>query len=477
MGEEIPHTRFTAEEEREFQRRLKSETAQLAHWFSEHCFSQHAPMAGFELEAWLVDDAAAPVAENEQFLQRLNNPLVVPELSRFNVELNGHPQMLHGDCFSVMERELNETWRQCRSTAEQMKLRLIMIGILPTLEEGQLTLKNMSAVKRYRALNEQVLNLREGKALELDIHGREVLKTSHGSVMLESATTSFQIHLKVDPHKALRCYNASILLSAPMVACSANSPYLFGHDLWNESRIPLFEQSVAVGGLAGAAHGPLRRVSFGSGYARHSLMECFTENAEHFPVLLPTLFAADDASLPHLRLHNGTIWRWNRPLLGFDEDGTPHLRIEHRVVPGGPTVVDEVANMAFYYGLVSALAAMPQTPEECLSFADARDNFYAAARDGLEASLKWLSGHKYSASRLLLEQLIPLAQAGLAELQVDPPEADYYLDIVRQRVANAGTGANWQRAFVARYGADFRALTEAYWEGQESGVPVHRWRL
>jgi hypothetical protein len=223
-------------------------------------------MGGFELEAWLIDDAARPAPVNEPFLAALDNPMVVPELARFNVELNDHPQHLWGSALSRFEASLGATWQRCSKVAAELNTRLLMIGILPTVREAELTQANMSDLKRYRALNEQVLRLREGRPLELDIHGREHLKTSHKSVMLEAATTSFQLHLKVHPGNATRAYNASLVLSAPMVAAAANSPYLFGHDLWDETRIPLFEQSVSVSGFAGASHGPMRRITFGSGY-------------------------------------------------------------------------------------------------------------------------------------------------------------------------------------------------------------------
>ena len=477
MGDEISHTRFTRAEMEEYRRRLTRETALLADWFQTERFSTQVPVAGCELEAWLVNGQGNPAPLNEEFLARLNDPLVVPELSRFNVELNTPPQPLRGTCLARMEAALTATWRSCVRTAADLDARLVMIGILPTLHESQLTLANMSPLKRYRALNEQVLRLREGAPLELNILGREQLKTRHGNVMLESATTSFQIHLKVGLAEAVRSYNAAILLSAPLVAVSANSPFLFGRDLWDETRIPLFEQAVAVGGFAGVAHGPLRRVSFGTGYARRSLLECFVENEQHFPVLLPILFDEADASLPHLRLHNGTIWRWNRPLLGFDADGTPHLRIEHRVIPGGPTMVDEVANMAFFFGLVSALVRQQQAPEDQLPFATARDNFHAAARDGLDAQVQWLDGRKHGMSWLLRERLLPLAAQGLEQLEIDAAQAARYLDIIDRRVASGCTGAGWQRAFVARHGRDMAALTQAYWEHQESGRPVHEWDI
>jgi hypothetical protein len=243
---------------------------------------------------------------------------------------------------------------------------------LPTLQDSDLTLNNISLLDRYRALNEQVLRQRNGVEITLNINGDDHLQVSHKDVMLEAAATSLQIHIQVPQDIAARYYNASILLSAPMVAISANSPCLFGKRLWQETRIPVFEQAVPTGGYGGAAFGPVHRVSFGLDYARRSLFECFQENLEHYPLLLPVHYQDDIGKLKHLRLHNGTIWRWNRPLIGFDEDQTPHLRIEHRVCASAPSTVDDIANIAFYYGLVHFYATLDEPPENIMPFADAK---------------------------------------------------------------------------------------------------------
>jgi len=475
MGQEIEETRFTPEDFVAFSERLRQETALLGEWFGRDAFSARDRMGGYELEAWLIDRTARPAPVNEEFLQRLDNPMVVPELARFNVELNDYPQHLWGSALSRFEASLGATWKRCARVAAQLQTRLLMIGILPTVREAELSPANMSNLKRYRALNEQVLRLREGQPLELDIHGREHLQTSHRSVMLEAATTSFQLHLKVHPRHALRAYNASIVVSAPMVATAANSPYLFGHDLWDETRIPLFEQSVAVGGFAAASHGPLQRVTFGSGYARKSIFEVFVENEQHYPVMLPMQFQEGLEHMSHLRLHNGTIWRWNRPLIGFDYDGLPHLRLEHRVVPGGPTVVDAIANAAFYFGLVRTLACADDVPEQQIPFATARDNFYAAARHGLDAQVTWRDGRKGPVRSLILKQLLPLARSGLESIDIERADIDRYLGIIEARVDASATGAAWQRRYVARHGASMEALTEAYYLRQEAGNPVHEW--
>jgi gamma-glutamyl:cysteine ligase YbdK (ATP-grasp superfamily) len=476
MGQEIENAHFHATDFAVYSQRLKEETDLLAHWFTDGAFDDGLPVAGFELEAWLVDEHLRPKPINDAFLKAMDNPLVSPELARFNVEFNVDPVELQGDALSRLERELNAIWQEGRQTAQTLEARLAMIGILPTVQDADLTMANLSSMNRYTALNAEILRLRGGRPLRLDIHGKDKLQAQHMDVMLESATTSFQIHLQVPQELAARAYNASIIASGPVMAVSANSPYFFGKDLWDETRIPLFEQSVEVGGFEDDAHGPMRRVTFGSGYVRHSLMECFSENLAHFPVLLPTLFDEPTEHMAHLRLHNGTLWRWNRPLIGF-HNGKPHLRIEHRVVPAGPTVVDLVANAAFYYGLTHYLLTQPEAPEQQLGFAQARDNFYAAAQYSLDSHMVWLDGQKRPAKHLLAKVMLPRAKEGLLGLGLAQNEVDYYLGIIEQRIANACHGAAWQRAYVAKHGADMAGLLDAYLQRQENGRPVHEWDI
>lgn len=476
MGQEIKHVRFTRQDFALFQERLRTETELLAAWFEENRFDAGPAVGGFELEAWLIDRHCRPLPINERFIQALGSPMVVPELARFNVEMNSPPHVLQGDVLRRTEAELDATWRRCEAVAGELDARLVMIGILPTVREEELNLANMSRMKRFRALNAQVLGFRHGHPLEVDIHGADDLHTLHGDVMLEAAATSFQIHLQVPPAEAARFYNAALALSAPMVAATANSPHLFGKRLWDETRIPLFEQATALDETETDAAHSLNRTTFGSGYVQ-SLLDCFRENLEHHPVLLPILAAQAPEALAHLRLHNGTIWRWNRPIVGFDAAGRPHLRIEHRVVPAGPGVTDAVANMALFFGLVHALARQAPAPEEHLPFEQARANFYAAAEQGLAAELVWLDGRRRSVRRLLLDELLPLARAGLESLKLAPADIDRYLSIVAARVERGRTGATWQRAWVAQHGADMQALTAAYVARQRSGAPVHEWEL
>jgi hypothetical protein len=308
MGEEIDVVQFSEEDYLRFQRKLQEENRLLHQWFSQDKMDDRKPVAGFELEAWLLDENYRPAPLNEAYLQKLASPLASPELASFNFEVNSTPQDLRAHALSTLYSELVQTWKACQQTAQDMGCQSVMVGILPTLQNEDLNLANMSKMTRYRALNREVIRQRRGKPLVFDINGIEHLHVTHRDVMLEAAATSFQIHIQVAPKKAARFYNASIIASGPMVAVSANSPFLFEKNLWDETRIPVFEQAVAVGGYGGAAFGPIKRVTFGSGYVRNSLLECFDENVDHYPILLPVDYQDDDERLHHLRLHNGTIW-------------------------------------------------------------------------------------------------------------------------------------------------------------------------
>ncbi|MDH5611934.1 MAG: glutamate-cysteine ligase family protein, partial [Gammaproteobacteria bacterium] len=316
MGEEISYSRFNKSDYQQFVSMLKEETALVKSWFDNHLFASSELMAGYELEAWLINQQGSPVAINEEFLVRSNNNLLSPELAKFNIELNVEPEKLSNNVLSIFEHKLGQLWQQCSSTAKSLDSHILGIGILPTLHDSDLTLNNISLLARYKALNEQILRQRDGVEIELNINGEEHLQVTHKDVMLEAAATSLQIHIQIPQDVAARYYNASILLSAAMVAISANSPCLFGKRLWQETRIPVFEQAVPTGGYGGAASGPVRRVSFGTDYIRDSMFECFQENLEHYPILLPVHYQADINEVRHLRLHNGTIWRWNRPPIG-----------------------------------------------------------------------------------------------------------------------------------------------------------------
>lgn len=472
MGQEIQQARFSDEAFAEFAARLRQETDLLVAWERDGCMRDSPARLGYELEAWLVDQAAAPAPRNAEFIKQVDDPLIVPELARFNFEINDHPLDLGAGQFLRMQEALQARWQRCAESAAALGLQPVSVGILPTLQQHDLCLGNISELSRYHALNEQVFQLRGERPLEIAIHGEDALALQHHDVMLEAATTSLQVHLQLPSTQMVRAFNAAKMLSAPLVALAANSPLFLGKRLWMESRIPLFEQAVAVG-----CSDYSKRVTFGVRYAHDSISECFIANRDRYPILLPDLMDKPPEALAHLRLHNGTIWRWNRPLIDFDAQGVPAYRLEHRVMSAGTSAIDMVAQTALFVGLVQAF--LQQTPdwEQRLPFAYAQRNFYQAAQLGLDAQVQWLDGREVPLDQLLSEVLLPLAAEGLAHFGLDAAESRYWLDVIAQRVASRQTGAAWQLAWVRRYGSDWAGLVQAYIANQTTGQPVHAWSV
>jgi len=476
LGQGIGSSHFSSEDFREFRRRLKEETQLLGAWLRAGRVADAVPSLGLELEAWLVDGDGRPAPASERVLSRTTDPRVENELALFNLEVNTEVHPLAGTPFRDLAAELGGRWSAVRAAAAEAGCEPALVGILPSATEADLDVASMTPSPRYAALNEQVLALRGGEPLSLDIEGAQRMRTQRSDVMLEAATTSLQLHLQVPPHRMATVFNAAVALSAATVAVAANAPFLFGHRLWAESRIPLFEQAVACTHLEPQGAGALARVGFGSGYARDALHGFFVENRQHHPVLLPVLRDTPPEALAHLRLHNGTIWRWNRPLVEVVE-GCCHLRLEHRVMAAGPTPADTLANAAFFYGAATDLAEAEPDLVERLPFQVAEQNFYAAARYGLDAEVEWLDGWFGRVGDLILERLLPQARRGLTRSGVAASEVEAHLATIEQRVASGQTGAAWQTAWVDRYGADFNALTRAYLERAADDQPVHRWPL
>lgn len=475
MGRDVDRRSFTEEDFTLFSDALKRETQRIAAYIREGRFSEADEASiGYELEGWILDHRYVPAAKNEAFLKSLQHPRVVPELSRFNMEVNGEPQRFASGALRAMHREMQQTWDACQAAAHAQGLALMLIGTLPTIRESDLCLKNISRMNRYYALNERILEERAGAPVHVHIEGRELLDIYHADCLLEAGTTSFQLHLALPQRRFADYYNAAQLISAPLIAAAANAPYLFHRDLWSETRVPLFEQAVETSD----GHDRHRlRVLFGAGWLS-SAEEVFLENQKLFKPLLPILLEELDDSLPHLRLHNGTIWRWNRVIPGFVPGEAPRLRIEHRILPAGPSLVDMVANAALFFGAATAYAERMPKITQGFAFSDAEDNFYTAAKDGLEARLTWpgVTG-KIDPVTLILQEILPAAAEGLSRNGIGDEEADFYLGIIRQRMYQRQTGAEWQRRFVAEHGKKWDQLAMRYLENQRSGFPVHEWPI
>ncbi|WP_421784902.1 glutamate--cysteine ligase [Hyphobacterium sp.] len=474
MGQEVASCDYV--DEQAFVKRLRAETRLVSNLYKDQRFeSFDPPMGGAEVEAWLVDDNWLPAPANDAFLKRLDETLATHELAQFNFELNLDPHPLPGG-LPKLKQQIEALWAKCAETADALALKPLMIGMPPTLIQDMLSLDTMTPTNRYRALNERVMELR-GKPTEVDISRREKLELAQNHLMLEAACTSLQTHSTVNPGEEARMYNAAQIAAAPVVAISANSPFLYGRRLWEETRIPAFEQAIGINSFRGRDGAKIGRVTFGAKWLRHSFLELFLENLDGHEALLPILEDAEPERLRHFKLQNGTLWRWNRPILGGDCHGTPHLRIENRVTPAGPTAADMVANAAFFIGLTRYLAGLEIAPETDMEFATARSNFYACARRGLGAQIAWTGGKPHDVQRLIHDRLADQAREGLVAAGVPEPEARAVLDPIRGRARTGLNGAAWQRNWVNCHGRDFQGLVAAYYERQQKGRPVHTWRI
>lgn len=476
MGQEIASSSFSAAEHDAFRARLRQETALLKRWFDTRHFDDDPhPTIGLELEAWLIDKDHMPAPRNTDFFAESRSPDIVSELSRFNFEINAPARPLTGNPFSATLSDLESRWSHCIRAAGRLQMKPVAIGILPTVRDDMLQPGWMSDSNRYKALNSELLIRRGGQPLHIRIAGDDSLDYECGHIMLEAACTSLQAHLKIRQDQAARFYNAALLAAGPLIAATANSPFLYGKSLWAETRVPAFEQATATEVFRDPAGRDVHRVTLGTGYLRQSLLELFLENLS-YPALLPSL-EDDQVRLPHLRLQNGTIWRWVRPIVGFDGENRPHLRLEHRVMPAGPSLADTVANLALCHGLVLGLGRAETPPETETRFQDAQANLYACARHGLDAQVAW-AGRRVNVQRLLIEYLVPLARQALLDAGLAAGELDTcFAEILTPRLRSGRTGADWQRSFIECNGTCFQALTERYVAHQESGKPVHEWAV
>lgn len=476
----------TGEELRRFEKRLFADLRKLDRMISDGKIEEGVYRVGVEQEMFLIGEAHRPAPLAMEVLNELGDPRFTTEIARFNLEANLDPLPLSGDLLSNMEQSLEEVMTLASDAARRVGADVLLTGILPTLQLSDLSLDNMTPLPRYRVLNEALARVRGGEPYHLHLSGADEIHASHGNVMLEAANASFQIHLQVGAEEFSRLYNLAQLVAAPLLACSTNSPLLFGRRLWRETRIGLFQQSIDTRSVGPSTREKAARGSFGRDWVTDGVIELLRENISHHPVLLDAGDEdeedADPPRLSALALHNGTVWRWNRPCYGAT-DGKPHLRIESRYLPSGPTLPDEVANAAVWLGLLSALSGAGVEPARALPFAEVLENFLAASRLGLMSELTWLDGRHWRARELLTEELLPLAREGLARKEVAPGDVDRYVGIVEERVRTGQSGARWMldgfAALQNQASSSERlsAIAGAARRQQGEGVPVARWEL
>ncbi len=438
-------------------------------------FERGVRRIGAEQEVFLIGEGARPAPIATEVLARLEGPYT-HELALFNIEANLPPIELRGDFLRRLEAELSRSIQQVQEAAGALGADVLLTGILPTLEEDDVGAANMTPLARYAALNDGLVRGR-GRAFDVAIHGIDDLETVNPTVMLQSANTSFQLHLQVETETFVRLYNLIQVLTGPVLAPAVNSPTLLGRRLWHETRIALFERSIDGRSFGERVRGRRTRVGFGEDWVREGAVELFREDvARYRPILVRD---GPKEPLGALALFNGTVWRWNRPCFGI-VDGVAHVRIENRVLPSGPSVHDAIANAALFYGMVLGLDAELEDVTGRIRFDDVRHNFLAAARDGLGASFHWLDGRQVSANALLLDELLPAAERGLGLVGVPPHEIGHWLETIEKRVASGQTGSQWTLDGLdalsgMAVSGRLRRVTETMLELQQTGAPVHEW--
>jgi hypothetical protein len=491
VGEEVEQRDFTREDRARYRQKIRRSLDVFASMLREARFDFERPLTGMEIELNLIDEKADPAMRNAEVLNAIADPDFQTELGQYNVEINVPPRRLAGEENADLERTLRASLNNAEQRARTVGAHMVMIGILPTLRREHMTADALSANPRYALLNEQIFAAR-GEDLDIRIDGIDRLAVTTDTIAPESACTSTQFHLQVSPEQFAAYWNAAQIIAGVQLALGANSPLLFGRELWRETRIPLFEQATDTRSEEIRAQGVRPRVWFGERWIT-SVFDLFEENVRYFPALLPICDEDDPAEivergdtpeLSELRLHNGTVYRWNRPIYAVVR-GRPHLRVENRVLPAGPTVVDTIANAAFYYGLIRMLAEAERPLWTQMSFSAAEENFHAGARHGINASVFWPTLGYVPVTELVLRRLLPLAHQGLDVWGVSPGERDRLLGIIEQRCLTARNGAQWQvdtlHALEGEGHLDRRdALHEMlrrYLPNMHDNIPVHEWPL
>jgi len=490
MGDKKVTSEYGEAQMRAFTRAVLNDLQALDQMMTAGSFEQNVRRIGAEQEMFLIDSSFHPSPVVMEVLEEANDRRLTTEIGRFNLEANLTPRDFSGKCLGAMEHELNWILKKVRDAARKLDSDVVLAGILPTIQPTDLTETNLTPHPRYHEIN-RVVTMLHGRNRHVQIKGLDELQLTLQDTFVEFCNTSFQIHLQVSPNDFVDHYNWAQAISGPVLASAVNSPILLNRRLWHETRLALFQHAIDTRSIVHRERNQPPRVNFGDNWVQNSIVEIMHEDAVRFRILLTqevnenSIETLADGSIPQLsawRMHNGTIWRWNRPCYGII-NGRPGLRIEARYLPAGPSVADEMANAALFLGLMNSLPEEFGDVTKLMSFDVAKDNFFNAARHGLNSQMTWIDGQSRRAGRLLLEELVPLARQGLAAAGIDAGDSDRLLGIIEDRVSNGRTGAQWMLDSLAgmdvraKHNVRMRSLTEAMKKNQETGNPAHGWPL
>jgi CBS domain-containing protein/gamma-glutamylcysteine synthetase len=490
MGDERVKLPESKEQSQQFLKYLLRDVRAMDKMLKEGWFEVDNIRIGAEQELCLIDGQAKPFPIVMELMEKLNNKSYTTELARFNLEANQDPQLFQGKCLSKLESQIVSQLDLVRETIREFNGDITLVGVLPTIRKSDLDIENLTPIPRYRALCDAINKLR-GEEYDLRIQGADELLMRFDTPLLEACNTGFQVHLQVNPDEFVNKYNIAQAITGPVLASAVNSPLLFGKRLWSETRIALFHQSVDTRKVGDHLRDSSPRVTFGNSWLKESILEIYQEDIARYRVILSTDIDEDvekvmsEGKIPELRalqIHNGTVYRWNRPCYGIS-NGKPHLRIENRVFPSGPTVTDEIANAAFWLGLLNGMGDHYDDISKKMDFDDAKMNFFAASKLGLDTKFRWANDKRYAAVDLICKELLPIAREGLKKAGVDQGDVTSYLDIIEERAEAGQTGSYWM---IKSYNAltkkvtreqALTALTNAMVKYQKKGEPVHKWGL
>lgn len=494
MGENKVNKPTNPRELQKFTRSLLQDIKSLDYMLQNNWFEKGIHRIGAEQEMVLIDiQNYRPDPINIEVISKLEQyDWLDTELAMFNLETNFVPREFTGDCFSQMMEESTYQLKIIREALVPFNADLILTGILPTIRKSDLEDKFLTPKKRYLALMEAVRQQMTGDSFEFRLSGIDELMIKHDSPLLEACNTSFQVHLQVSPEQFAKFYNVSQALAGPVMAIAANSPLVFGRRLWHESRIAMFQQALDTRGSRANMRERSARVHFGRDWVNESILEIHKEDISRYRVLLAADVTEDSQhmisegkvpKLSALQVHNSTVYRWNRPCYGISANGKPHLRIENRVFPSGPTAIDEIANSAFWLGCMVGLPTVVDDIRQKVSFADISDNFVKSAQFGIDSKFNWFDDQKIPAVELILKELLPIARTGLKIQKVDDSDIDKYLGIIEDRAKSHMNGARWQlRAYTKLLEQTNRTealtvMTSAMLKYQKKNTPIHKWKM
>lgn len=474
----------------QFMHYLINDIKALERMLDDDMFEKNNQRIGAEQELCLLDKSWRPAPIIMKVLEEIKDEHFTTEHSQYNLEINLDPIEFKGNCFSKLEKTLKGYLSRLEKVIKQLNSEFILVGILPTVRRIDLKIENLTPLKRYRLLGDIMRKLRGGP-FEFRIEGADELITKHDSIMFEGCNTSFQVHFQVSPKDFVNCYNWAMAISGPVLAVATNSPMLLGKRLWHETRIALFQQSVDSRSSGDDLREKSSRITFGNTWVKKSITEIFKEDIARYRVMIGTEIKEDSLKLldkgripplDALQTHNGTVYKWNRACYGVT-NGKPHLRIENRILPAGPTVVDEIANAAFWLGLMNGIPEKYGDVANLMEFDVAKLNFVRAARTGIETHFKWFGDKLIAADKLILKELLPISRKGLEKAKITSEEIDHYLNIVEERVRSKRTGSKWimsSFAKLCRQSDNYEAcvaITAGIVNRQKLGMPVSQWSL